>query len=71
MVQYDSWHSGAGIHEQARTVTDWRRERSREVAELKGRQQWETQGQLGRHSCLTLMDRTFAPLKVHNLKAYM
>jgi len=71
VVQYDSWHSGAGIHEQARRVTEWRRERRWEVAALKGRQEQEMQGQLERHSCLTLMDRTFAPLKVHSLKACM
>lgn len=27
MVQRNSWHAGAGIGEQARRVTDWRRER--------------------------------------------
>ena len=69
MEQYDSWHSGAGIREQARRVTDWRRERRWEVAVLKGRQQQEMQGQLERHSYLTLMDCMFAPLKVHSLKA--
>lgn len=39
------------------------------MTELKGHQQRETQGQLQRRSPLKLMDRTFAPLKVHNLTA--
>ena len=41
------------------------------MAELKGRQQWETQGQLQRHARLMLMDCAFASLKDHNLKALL
>ena len=37
-VQYDSWHTGAGISEQARRVPDWRKERRWEMIELKDHQ---------------------------------
>lgn len=47
------------------------KERRQETVELKGHQQWEMQGQLQRHSRLTLMDRTSAPLEVHNLKVWV
>ena len=59
---------GLGSSEQARRVTDWRRERRWEMVELKGHQQQEMEGKLQFHVCLMLMEHTFASLKVHNLK---
>ena len=41
------------------------------MAELKDRQQQETEGERQFHSCLTLMERTFASLEVHNLKIHV
>ena len=38
------------------------------MVELKHRQQQETEGKLQLHSQLTLMECTFASLKVYNLK---
>ena len=37
---------GVALNEQARRVSDWRRERRWEMLELKGRQQQETEGEL-------------------------
>ena len=39
VVPYTSWLAGASMSEQARRVTDWRRERRWEMVELKDRQQ--------------------------------
>lgn len=64
VVQYDSWNPGAGIEWTGTKSYYWRQERRWEMVELKGRQQQETQGQLQRHSHLTLMGLTIAPLKV-------
>lgn len=50
---------------QARRVTDWWRERSGEMAERKGRQQWETEGTLQGHSCLMPTARVLAPCWNH------
>ena len=36
VVPYNSWLTGASMSEQARRVTDWRRERRWEMVELKG-----------------------------------
>ena len=44
---------GLALSEQARSVTDWRRERRQEMSELKDQQQ-EAEGKL-QHSHLTLM----------------
>ena len=41
VVQYNNWHTS----EQARRVTNWRRERKWKMEELKNRQQQETGGQ--------------------------
>ena len=48
---------GPALSERARSVTDWRRERRQEMAELKDRQQQEAQGKLQCPSCLMLMAR--------------
>ena len=55
------------MSEQARSATDWRRERRQAMAELKGQQRREAEGKLQRHSRLTLMARVlvlagFAPI---------
>ena len=39
VVPYNSWLTGASMSEQARRVTDWRRERRWEMLELNHRQQ--------------------------------
>ena len=59
------------MSEQARRVTDGRRERRWEMVELKDRQQQETEGKLQFHSRLKSMERVFESLKVHNLKVRM
>ena len=46
---------GLALSERARSVTDWRRERRQEMAELKDHQQQEAEGKLQHPSCLTLM----------------
>ena len=71
-----SHNTTAGIQalassEQTRRVTDWRRERRWEVIELKDRRQQEIKGKLQFHSHLTLIECTFASLKVRNLKVAM
>ena len=66
MVLYDSWNTGAGIGWIGTKSYYWRWERRWEMVELKGHQQQEMGPEM--HSCLTLMDLTIAPLKVHNLK---
>jgi len=50
VVQYNSCTQGLASSEQARRVTDWRRERRWEVAELKDCQQWKMEGELQFHS---------------------
>ena len=67
-MQYTAGIQGLALSEEARRVTDWRRERRWEMVELKGHQQQEMEGKLQFHLCLMLMERTFASLKVHNLK---
>ena len=52
---------GLALSEQAGGVTDWRRERRWEMAELKDRQQQEMQGKLQFHSRLTLMVQVLVP----------
>ena len=37
VVEDNSWYTGLASREQARRVSDWRRERKREMVELKGR----------------------------------
>ena len=56
VVQCNCWHAGAGIEGQARRATHRRRDSRREMAELKGRQQQETERKLPFHSRLTLRD---------------
>ena len=41
------------------------------MAEQKDHQQQEMEGKLQFHSCLMLMERTFASLKINNLKVCM
>ena len=41
------------------------------MVELKDGQQQEMEGKLPVHSLLTLMERTFASLKVYNLKVHI
>ena len=41
------------------------------MVELKGHQQQEVEGKLQRHSRLTLMEHTFASLKVRNVAVCM
>ena len=53
VVQYKSGIQGPASDE-ARRVTDWRRERRWQTVELKGRQTQETEGELRSHSCLML-----------------
>jgi len=57
--------------EQARRVTDWKREKRWEMVELKDCQQQEMEGKLQFHSHLTLLEYTFTSLKVRNLKVCM
>ncbi|CAM9632051.1 unnamed protein product [Rangifer tarandus platyrhynchus] len=47
--------------EQVRRVTDWRKERKWEMAELKNRQQQEMEGKLQFHSHLTLTAQVLVP----------
>lgn len=42
-----------------------------EMGKLKGGQQWKMEDRLQSHSCPTLMEHTFASLKVQNLKVPM
>ena len=58
-------------NEQARQVTDQKRERRWEMVELKDLLQQVMEGGLQFHSHLTLMEHTSTSLKVHNLKVHM
>ena len=71
VVPYNSWLTGASMSEQARRVTDWRRERRWKRVELKDRQQYETEDKLQFPSRLRLMEHKFPSLKVLNLKIHM
>ena len=71
VIQHNSWHTGTGMSEETRRVTDWRKDRRWEVIELKDRQQQEIKGKLQFHSHLTLIECTFPSLKVRNLKVAM
>ena len=62
---------GLASREQAGRVTDWRRERRREMVGLKGHQRQEMEGRLPLHSHLALTRHTFASVKVCNLKGHM
>ena len=68
VVRCNSWHTGAGMSEQARKVTDWRTERRWEMVERKDHQQQKTEGKLQFHSSLTLMECTFTSLKSPQLE---
>ena len=71
VVQYNGWHSGLALSEQARRVTDRKRERRREMVELMDHQQQETEGKMQFHSCQTLMECTLASSKLCNLKVHV
>ena len=51
--------------EQAKGVTAWRRERRREMVELKGRQQREAEGKLQPHSRVMAMAQVLVPRRIH------
>ena len=51
---------GLASHEQARSATDWRRER-RQTVVLKDCQQQETEDKLQFHPCLTLIAQVLLP----------
>ena len=52
---------GLASSEQARRVTDWRKERRWEMVDLKDDQQQETEDKLQFHSCLMLMAQALIP----------
>ena len=60
---------GQASSEQARRLTAWRREGTREAVELKDPQQQETEGPPQRHSRPTTVEHMFTSLKVCYLKA--
>ena len=59
---------GLASSEQAGRVTDWRKERMREMVRVEGLLGWRASCS---HSCLTLMEPMFASLKVCNLMVHM
>ena len=61
VVQYSSWHTGAGIEGTGRK-SYWRRERRLEVAELKDCLQWETEGKLQFQSSMSDIDGTYVSI---------
>ena len=71
VVEYNRWHTGLALSEQARRAMDWRRERRWELGELTDRQQQETEGKMQFHSCQTWMECTLASLKLCNLKFFV
>ena len=55
VIHHNGWHIGLALNEQARRVTDWRRERRRKVVDLKNHPQQETDSKLQFHECLMSM----------------
>ena len=56
------------LNEQARRVTDWRREGRWEMVELKGRQQQEAEGKMQFHTRLMLMGHTLGHASFESLQ---
>ena len=61
VVQYNSWHTEAGIESLGKKSYDWRRERRWVIVKLKEGQQQETEGKLHFHSRVTLMAQVLVP----------
>ena len=66
-MQYNSWHTGAGIEGTDQKSYWWRREWRWEMVELKGHQQQEMEGKLQGHSWLMWMAQVLVSCcsKVH------
>ena len=62
---------GPAFTEQARGVTNWRRERRWEMVELKDRPAIGDEGKLQFHASLMLMQHPFASWEIQNLKVHM